>query len=60
MVAVVEMGGGGEIEAGEEGFQGGVVVDEGGEVIGGALDIGAEGEGERGEEDEGEDVGIEQ
>lgn len=60
VVAWVEMGGGGEIEAGEEGLQGRVAVDEGGEVIGGALDIGAEGEEEGGEEDEGEEVGIEQ
>ena len=53
-------GGGGEIKVGEEGFQGGVAVDEGGEVIGGARDIGSEGEEEREEEDEGEEVGIEQ
>lgn len=41
---LVKMGGGGEIETGEEGFQGGVAVDERREVVRGALNVGTEGE----------------
>lgn len=49
----------GEVEAGEEGFEGGVAVDVGGEEEGAVLDEGAEGEEEEGEEQEGDGVGVE-
>lgn len=49
----------GEVEAGEEGFEGGVAVDVGGEEEGAVLDEGAEGEKEEGEEQEGDGVGVE-
>ncbi|KAL6144357.1 hypothetical protein ACLB2K_055051 [Fragaria x ananassa] len=50
-------GGGGrsgcdEVEAGEEGLEGRVAVDEGGEKVGAIFDDGAEGEDEKGEEEE--------
>lgn len=47
----------GEVEAGEEGLEGRVAVDEGGEEVGPILDDGTEGEDEEGEEEEGEEVG---
>lgn len=46
----------GEVEAGEEGLEGRVAVDEGSEEVGPILDDGAEGEDEEGEEEEGEEV----
>ncbi|KAM1029425.1 hypothetical protein EV2_043025 [Malus domestica] len=44
------------VEAGEEGFEKKVAVDEGGEEVGPIFDDHAEGEDEEGEEDEGEKV----
>ncbi|KAL6192130.1 hypothetical protein ACLB2K_038517 [Fragaria x ananassa] len=44
--------GGGELEAGEEGLEGGVAVDEGDEEVGDIFDDGAEGEDVEGEEEE--------
>lgn len=48
-----------EVEAGEEGLEGRVAVDEGCEEVGPILDDGAEGEDEEGEEEEGEEIGGE-
>lgn len=57
--AVVGIAGASEVEAGEEGFERRVAVDEGGEEVGPIFDDRAEGEDEEGEEDEGEEVGSE-
>lgn len=54
--AVVGTGSAGEIEAGEEGLERRVAVDEGCEEVGPIFDDRTEGEDEEGEEEEGEEV----
>lgn len=49
----------GEVEATEEGAERGVGIDEGGEEGGAGVEVGAEGEDEEGEEDEGGEVAEE-
>lgn len=50
--------GGGEIKAGEEGFEGRIAVDEGREVVRGAEDVRTEGEEDRREEQESKEVRV--
>ena len=49
----------GEVEAGEEGLEGRIAVDEGGDMRGSVLDDGAKREDEEGEQDERDEVGGE-
>lgn len=56
---VVVVGVVGNVKAGEEGFESGVAIDEGGEEVGPVLDVGAESEDDEGEEDECEEMGCE-
>lgn len=50
MVVVLGLGGGNVSEAGEEGFERRVAIDEGGEEVRGVVDVGAESEEDQGEE----------
>ncbi|RXI04260.1 hypothetical protein DVH24_038534 [Malus domestica] len=57
--AVVGIASASEVEAGDEGFERRVAVDEGGEEVGPIFDDRGEGEDEEGEEDEGGEVASE-